>query len=255
MSILCYHEVDPEWGSPLALTPSAFMEHCRWLARKRTIVDVETAGRLVRPSGTLPRGLAALTFDDGLAGLHQHALPVLVSTGLPATVFLVAETLVPGGRPVDWIDGLPRGARRTLTAEQVLDMQQAGITFGSHSYSHRDLRELSDAECEHDLRLSREVLEEVVGRPVRTLAYPRGFHNGRVRAAAQRAGFSYAFGIDQPTEARDRWCIPRIGTYRHNGLATLRIKTSRWYPAVRTSRAFGVVGKTLPRTMRSLAGR
>jgi peptidoglycan/xylan/chitin deacetylase (PgdA/CDA1 family) len=178
-----------------------------------------------------------MTFDDGLEGLYRYALPILSSSRIPATLFLVAESLTPGGRAVDWIDGMAAGARQTITVDQILEMQEAGIAFGSHSYSHRDLRELSDAECEWDLRSSREVLEAILGGPVRTLAYPRGFHNERVRNAARRAGYSFAFGMDRTPEPGDHWSIPRIGVYGDNGLLTLRIKTSLWYPAVRWSLA------------------
>ena len=38
MSILCYHEVDPDWQSTLAVDPADFDAHCRWLAT-RTVLE------------------------------------------------------------------------------------------------------------------------------------------------------------------------------------------------------------------------
>ena len=41
------------------------------------------------------------------------------------------------------------------------------MTFGSHTWSHRNLAQLVDAEAEAELRRSREVLEERLAEPVR----------------------------------------------------------------------------------------
>src|SRR5262249_18723016 len=37
--------------------------------------------------------LAAITFDDGYAGVYHHALPLLQRKGIPAGIFLVTETV------------------------------------------------------------------------------------------------------------------------------------------------------------------
>ena len=115
-----------------------------------------------------------MTFDDGFASVFDHAWPAVRRAGLPIAVFLVAQTLAPGGKIVDWVDDPPPWPLRTMAISQVLELRDGGVTIGSHSYAHRDLTALGDAECERDLRDSRELLEEVVGAPVDLLAYPRG---------------------------------------------------------------------------------
>ncbi|MFN2557858.1 MAG: polysaccharide deacetylase family protein, partial [Nitriliruptorales bacterium] len=81
MAILCYHAVEPTWSSPLAVAQATFDAQCRWLARHRRVLDLaEAVGRVDR-RGRLPRGAAALTFDDGFASVHEHALPVLIQHG------------------------------------------------------------------------------------------------------------------------------------------------------------------------------
>jgi peptidoglycan/xylan/chitin deacetylase (PgdA/CDA1 family) len=233
MSILCYHTVDPNWNGPLGVSPQAFAQHCSWLKTNRRVVNLESAVTAVRPSGSLPGGMVALTFDDGLSALHEHALPILLSYRLPATVFLVAQTLTAKGRPVDWIDGKDPGMIQTLNVEQVLEMQDAGISFGSHSYAHMDLRQLSDEEIRRDLHESKEVLETVLQSSVWCLAYPRGLHDARVRGAARAVGYTHALGLSYGGPATDAWGIPRIGVYAGNDALALRIKTSSWYPPVR----------------------
>ena len=51
-----------------------------------------------------------------------------------------------------------------------------------------------------DLKESRELLGDVLGRRVDLLAYPRGKHDEHVRAAAEKAGFSHAFGLPEEAE-------------------------------------------------------
>lgn len=241
MTILCYHSVQPDWTSPLAVEPAGFAGHCAWLSRSRHVLSLAAAVDRLDSRGRLPRGTAALTFDDGFAALHGHAVPVLQRYSFPATVFLVAATLTAAGHPVDWVDTAHSEPLRTLSREQILHMQDAGVDFQSHSYAHRDLTQLSFAECVADLRDSRELLAELLGRPVRLLAYPRGRHNGQVRAAAERAGYRYAFGLPERAERPGRYAIPRVGIYRGNSASTVRVKSSRAYLPVRTTAAFAAV--------------
>lgn len=241
MTVLCYHAVNAEWTSPLSMHPGRFAEHCAWITRNREVLPLHEAIPRMSAAGTLPRGAVALTFDDGFASLYDHAWPVLARHSLPATVFLVAQTLTEAGQEVDWIDTPPPYESETLTVDQVLEMQHDGVTFESHSSRHADLTRLTYAECLADLRDSRELLESVLNRPVRLLAYPRGRHAPHVRAAAAKAGYSHAFALPEGPEEVDAYALPRVGLYRSNGVRAVRIKTAAPYLPIRTGRAFQAV--------------
>jgi peptidoglycan/xylan/chitin deacetylase (PgdA/CDA1 family) len=238
MSILCYHTVDRRWPPPLAVVPEAFERHAAWLARHRQVVPLPAAIAALDRSGRPPRGMVALTFDDGFSGLFDHALPVLRRHRLPWTVFLVAGTLAPGGLSVDWVDTPPPFPIHTLSLEQVQALRDDGVEFGSHSFFHRDLTTMEEMDVHQDLLESRELLEDTLHRAVPLLAYPRGRHDARVRRAAARAGFTHAFALPERRERPQPLALPRVGIYPGNGPGALRIKTSRAYLPVRTSRAF-----------------
>jgi peptidoglycan/xylan/chitin deacetylase (PgdA/CDA1 family) len=114
-------------------------------------------------------------------------------------------------------------------------MQDAGVDFQSHSWAHHDLTRLSEAECVQDLRQSRELLSELLGRPVTLLCYPRGLHNRHVRRAAAVAGYTHAFALPVGAEEPDDFAIPRVGIWRGNGMLALRLKVTRPYVRLRTS--------------------
>ena len=235
MTILCYHSVDACWDHPLAVTPPALAEQAAWLSRSRRVLPLSEAIPRLDASGRLPRGEAALTFDDGFADMYTEALPVLTRLKLPATMFLVAATLTPEGKAVDWVRASGNEQLRTLTLDQVLEMQDAGVDFQSHSWAHRDLIDLSFDECVRDLRESRELLSDLLGRSIPLLAYPRGLHDEHVRRAAELAGYTHAFALPEQAEEPGPYAVPRVGIFRGNGLLTTRMKASRAYLPLRHS--------------------
>ncbi len=237
MTILCYHAVQPRWTAPMSMEPEAFAQHAAWLARRRTVLPLAHAVGRLDAAGRLPGRGVVLTFDDGFSSLYEHAFPVLLQHRLPATVFLVGKPLAEEGTDVDWVDRPPQDRLTTLDPDHIREMQRHGISFESHSYAHADLTTLSYADCVRDLRSSRELLESLLGHPVRLLAYPRGRHNADVRAAAERAGYSHAFALPEGREEAGRYAVPRVGVYHDNTVSHLRVKLARPYLAVRTSRA------------------
>lgn len=252
MPVLCYHTVDEGFRSRLSLTPRQFEEHCRWLAADRDVVDLRTALDLMDARGRLPEGTVALTFDDGLRGLYRHAYPSLVRHGLPATVFLVTDTLTGAHPVVDWVDGVEPGVLDVLTCAEVTEMAGDGIAFGSHSSRHLDLPAMDQDACVRDLERSRVTLEALVGEPVDHVAYPRGRHDAHVRDAARRAGFRYGLALPEGREEVDAFAIPRVGVYAHNSLPVVRLKSRRSYLGWRTGPTYPLV-RSMIRTARRVA--
>ena len=254
MTVLCYHSVQPRWESPLAVEPDDFAWQASWLRARRRVLPLAEALPRLDATGRLPRGEAALTFDDGFSALYDQALPILQRERLPATVFLVAQTLTPAGQAVDWVDTPGTEPLSTLTLEQVLEMQDAGVDFQSHSWAHHDLTRLTEEECVRDLRDSRELLSDLLGRPVSLLAYPRGRHDGHVRRAAERAGFSHAFALPERSEEIGDFSIPRVGIYRGNSNLTVRVKAARPYVRLRTTDALAGAAARVKGVVRAARG-
>jgi peptidoglycan/xylan/chitin deacetylase (PgdA/CDA1 family) len=214
--VLCYHSVEPE-PSYLGLTPELFDGHLAWLQEHCQVVSLgELLARPRRSGGPY----VAITFDDGYADNHTHALPLLRARGMTASFFVAVGFLERDDRVMAHLSTIwrtPPDQLRPLSWSQVAEMRAAGMAIGSHTWSHRNLARLSSAEAETDLRRSREVLEERVGEPVRTIAYPWGKLGRHVTAetftAARRAGFELGL-ISLPRalrEADDPLRVARLG--------------------------------------------
>lgn len=240
MTVLCYHAVESKWQSALAVDPTDFEAQCQWLSRHRKVLSLDQALARMSGAGRLPRGQVHLSFDDGFESLYDSMFPAVTRYGLPASVFLVAQTLTPQGQVVDWVDDPPECPPSTLTLDQVLDMQDAGVDFQSHTWAHRDLTTLDHDECVEDLRSSRQLLSDLLGKQVTSLAYPRGRHSGMVREAARKAGYTHAFALPEENEDVDEYAIPRVGIYRGNSTRTFRVKNAPSYLAIRHGRVAGL---------------
>jgi peptidoglycan/xylan/chitin deacetylase (PgdA/CDA1 family) len=185
--VLGYHGVDHvrrrDDLSRLILSPERFRAQIELLscAGFRFLTLVELA-RLAA-GGTPPAGFAAVTFDDGMRNNHEVALPILREYGIRATVY-VTIGFIDGTSP--WVGS--GGAGAMMTHEQLRELHSAGWELGAHTMSHPDLATMRYADCLREIRDSRLALEEIVGAPVETFAYPFGRYGPEALAAARDSG-------------------------------------------------------------------
>ena len=92
-----------------------------------------------------------------------------------------------------------------LNWEEARQMQEGGMHFGSHTHRHEILSKLPEEDQAEELRTSRRILEQNLGRCCDVLAYPVGhrksFSGATVRAlrgAGYRAAFSFYGGVNPP---------------------------------------------------------
>jgi peptidoglycan/xylan/chitin deacetylase (PgdA/CDA1 family) len=148
-----------------------------------------------------------ITFDDGYADLHEHALPVLDRFGFTATVFVTTGWLRDAG---PYAAGTPLG--RMLTWRQTEEVAATGVEIGAHGHSHAQLDQLGDPALREELHRSRELLQERLGCPVQAMAYPYGYSSARVRREVRAQGYSSACAVANAvmTDRHDRFAVPRL---------------------------------------------
>ena len=89
-----------------------------------------------------------------------------------------------------------------LDWEMMREMGNAGVSFGAHTDNHAVLTLEKEATIEREIRRSKQLLEEHLGRPVRHFAYPNGQYNTAIRKAVAREGFEVAVTTERRVNQR-----------------------------------------------------
>jgi peptidoglycan/xylan/chitin deacetylase (PgdA/CDA1 family) len=191
VTILGYHSVD-DTGDGMSVRPRTFAAQMRTLAslsgKAGPVPTYSLDDALDRvAAGDMEERAVVLTFDDAWLDNLTHAVAPLLDHGLPATVYAPSRLLGTGSH---------------MSRTELLEIVEAGWSVGAHTRTHPDLRRCSDAELESEVRGSREDLEDLLGVPVTTFAYPAGHFDDRVVDAVRAAGFRSA------VTTRQAWLRP-----------------------------------------------
>ncbi len=213
--VLTYHRVAPVSAVgqlDLKVDPANFLAELSALqnAGYHSISQTQLF-RALYAHGTLPPKPIVISVDDGYVDDVTRILPALQRFHMIATFFVITGRMTEPG---------------FLTAEQIRQLDRAGMDVGDHTAHHVDLRLLTPSELRAETAGSRRVLERVLGHPVYFFAYPFGDYNADVLAAVRAAGFTMAFttaaGTTESTTAP--LTMPRIHVGRSdtpNGLLSL----------------------------------
>jgi peptidoglycan/xylan/chitin deacetylase (PgdA/CDA1 family) len=126
----------------------------------------------------LPPKPIIISVDDGYVDDVTQILPALKRFHMVATFFVITGRMTEPG---------------FLNADQIRELDRAGMDIGDHSAHHVDLRLITPSELRMETAGSRSVLEHVIGHPVYFFAYPFGYYNDAVVAAVKAAGYSMAY--------------------------------------------------------------
>ncbi|MEW6118575.1 MAG: polysaccharide deacetylase family protein [Pseudomonadota bacterium] len=214
--MLMYHAVAagkgaPDW--PWAVSMQRFRTQLDFLADAgyRTPTMRELVEAPERFAGTRT---AVITFDDGYVD-NLYACEALASRGMRASWFIVAGSI---GRPPGWPDdGRPRG--RMLNARELQEMREAGMEIGSHTVNHVRLTEADDPTLANELTDSRHQIEDALGHPVFSFAYPYGAWDTRCADAVAAAGYAAA------CTTRTGWAMRDGDPYRLRRLTVFNVDT------------------------------
>jgi peptidoglycan/xylan/chitin deacetylase (PgdA/CDA1 family) len=218
--LLMYHSVTDYTEDPylITVTPDRLRRQLRWLAARR-LRGVGVAELLRERAAGRGARLVGLTFDDGYTDFTENAVPLLTEYGFTATVFVLPGRL---GGDNAWD---PLGPRKPLLTEDgIRAAAEAGMEVGSHGMLHVSLPEADDTALRHETARSRELLQEITGRPVEGYCYAYGHVDARAAEAVRAAGYGYACAI-APGPLTGRYALPRIHVGDRD--TTLRLTVKR----------------------------
>jgi len=189
--VLMYHYISappPDadvYRRDLSVTPANFEQQLRYLADNGyTTVTLKDLVYHLALGSPMPERPVILTFDDGYRDNFIHAYRLLRRFNSVGTFFLVTS----------FIDENRSGY---LTWGQVRVMHRGGMEFGSHTFSHPDLRGQGVDYLVWQIVGSQEAIAERIEEPVRLFSYPAGFYDQPVIDVLHSAGFWAAVTTQQ----------------------------------------------------------
>jgi len=177
---------------------AAFREQMTYLAvNKFNVISLGTLTEALAGRGNVPARSVVITFDDGWLDQYTNALPILRANHYTATFFVISRQVGRGPK--------------YMSLDEVKTLQREGMTIASHSRTHANLINASDAQLRDEIVGSREDLQKMLGVAPDLFAYPYGSWN----RASQRS-------------CRKRDIEPPAGTPAVRGM--MRLTATRYTP-------------------------
>ncbi|WP_130177288.1 polysaccharide deacetylase family protein [Cryobacterium sp. SO1] len=163
---------------------------------------------------------ARLSFDDGNRSDVVAALPALLERGLCASFFALA------GRLDD---------AASLSPPDLRELRTAGMTIGSHGWTHVPWRGLGDDDAHRELIDARSLLAEASAGAIQDAALPLGRYDRGLLGRLEQAGYRTVYTSDRFPARSDSWIQARYSVSASDTVDSIRsILAGR--PGVRDAR-------------------
>ena len=140
----------------------------------------------IAKGASLPPRPIIITFDDSWGSQYTNAFPVMQKYGFTGVLYTVVGYInKPTGLPTD---------PTYMTTDQIKEMAAAGWEIGSHTETHQNITIMTDDQLHFEIVQSRKDLEQELGVPILTFAYPFGGANSAVTDYVHFAGYIAAMG-------------------------------------------------------------
>jgi peptidoglycan/xylan/chitin deacetylase (PgdA/CDA1 family) len=236
--VLCYHAISDSWPAALSTTPALFEAQLGLLlGRGYRPVTFEQAASAPPASRTF-----AVTFDDAYRSVLERAQPIMERMGVPGSVFVPTD-FPDGPRPMawpgidQWLGGPHESELRCLEWDELRGLARSGWEVGSHTCSHPHLTTVDDETLARELSQSRAAVEDAIGQPCRSIAYPYGDVDDRVIKATRSAGYELGASLPKRLGSTGPLDFPRVGVYHSDDMRRFKMKVSPLLLRVRGSRA------------------
>jgi len=192
--LFAYHKIAPP--PPETRDPFLYVSLRRFDAQLAALRNAGFASaplNEVRAAKGNPQRKAVITFDDGCRNVLEHGLESLTRHGFRAIQFVVPAFM---GRRNEWDIAKGDSPEELMDDAGIRQWLAAGHEIGSHSLTHRNLRQLDKADLRSEIFDSKKSLEDRFGIRVEHFCYPFGSWNESVRDAVAEAGYATASTMD-----------------------------------------------------------
>ncbi len=209
ITVIYYHDISAAY----------FEKQVKYLVRKYNVITIEDLYSYLYEDKAVPNYSLLISFDDGHIGNHS-LLSIFIKYNIKPVIFLTAGIV--GTNQVFWFH-LPfpnskfkenlkkiqdKERRRiinqqyksfticsspeALTIEQIKEMRPF-VNFQSHTMTHPCLPNTDDRTAEYEIVESKKKIEQIVEKPVFSIAYPNGNISDRDIYMLKEAGYLLGF--------------------------------------------------------------
>lgn len=229
--ILLYHRVSDQFRDHVTIGIERFDEHMAYVAKHFVTVSLReiVEGKIPRNSS---KPIIAVSFDDGYLDNYENAAPVLLKHGVPCTFFISTEK-VRDNKPFDHDMRALGFGLDNMSWDQVRQMRDWGLHFGSHTRNHVNLAEVGDDMALEELHGSLNDIRRELDQEQVFIAYPYGRKHHITAARVdmmKKLGYAACFSAYGGLNGSDidLFNIKRIGVNWAFDLTTLQARLRGW---------------------------
>jgi peptidoglycan/xylan/chitin deacetylase (PgdA/CDA1 family) len=245
LRVLTYHSVSQDQNKDFVnhVPAGLFEEQMRYLAESgyksfcaHDILEIRSSIPASTPG-------VIVTFDDGLCNNFTTALPILEKYGIKATFFIPAGYISDTRKLVDAKEMSTYKGMELMSWKDIDLLVKKGYEIGSHSHHHLLIAQLPRDDAAKQLMVSKQIIEEKIGRPVCSFAYPMGRKGAYAlwtRQMLEENGYKIAFtqeeGRIKPDS--DLLQLPRTNICGADDLGRFKMKLQGYYDCLGWLRKF-----------------
>jgi len=166
--------------------------------------------RIIERKKEFPKKAIILTFDDGYKSHYDNAFPILKKYNAKGVFFIISSK--------------PDNDLNYASWDQLKEMADNGQEIASHTVSHPNLANLSKVEIRNELEISKNIIEEKIGKPVISFCYPSGKYDQRViEIAKENYLFARTTKSGKYFSLQKRYEILTVRIFPTTGIASVEI--------------------------------
>lgn len=166
----------------LNINPNVFEAEVQELVNDGyTFYFVKDIPSILKGETTISDKSVVLTFDDGYEDFYSVVFPILKKYNVKGTVFVINHFLNRHG---------------FLSTEELYELSHSDLVeIGAHTLDHAYLKQASPEYQIRQITESKAQLEEIIGKPVETFAYPYGDFSANTLDFVKEASYSAAVSV------------------------------------------------------------
>lgn len=199
VTILMYHNITDGQEDYMSVHKDKFREQMQFIKDNGyNVISLDELYAYYIKGTPISDKSIIITFDDGYWNNYMYAYPVLKEFGFKATLFMITSMI---------------DQKMYLNKDRIREMDANGVSIQSHTVNHLELNKMPYEKQLYELRESKKVLEDILGKKIEYISFPYGQFNKETIMITRKLNYKLAMGT-----VREK-AIRKNGLYNLNRIA------------------------------------